>query len=80
MEREETFDRDGFYHTGDAGYFDADGVFFFKARLGDMIKTAGANVDAARGRGLLEASPRCARAFVVGRPRSGARPERRRGA
>jgi acyl-CoA synthetase (AMP-forming)/AMP-acid ligase II len=41
-EREQTFDADGFYHTGDGGYFDADGVLFFQSRLGDMIKTAGA--------------------------------------
>jgi acyl-CoA synthetase (AMP-forming)/AMP-acid ligase II len=49
QERDETFDRDGFYHTGDAGYFDADGVFFFKARIGEMIKTAGER-DPSRGR------------------------------
>ena len=29
QEREDVFDRDGYYHTGDAGYFDADGVLFF---------------------------------------------------
>jgi acyl-CoA synthetase (AMP-forming)/AMP-acid ligase II len=37
VERETTFDADGFYHTGDAGYFDEEGYLFFKARLGDMI-------------------------------------------
>jgi len=29
-----------------AGYFDADGVLFFSRGSGEMIKTAGANVNA----------------------------------
>ena len=68
LEREEVFDRDGFYHTGDAGYFDADGVFFFKARLGDMIKTAGANVTPREVEIVLESQPEVRSAFVVGVP------------
>jgi acyl-CoA synthetase (AMP-forming)/AMP-acid ligase II len=67
-EREETFDADGFYHTGDAGSFDADGVFFFSARLGDMIKTAGANVTPRELEVLIEAFPEVRSAFVVGVP------------
>jgi len=44
-EREEVFEPDGWYRTGDAGHFDADGWFYFTGRLGEMIKTAGgANV------------------------------------
>jgi acyl-CoA synthetase (AMP-forming)/AMP-acid ligase II len=68
VEREDSFDREGFYHTGDAGYFDADGVFFFKARLGDMIKTAGANVTPREVEVLMEAQPEIRSAFVVGVP------------
>jgi acyl-CoA synthetase (AMP-forming)/AMP-acid ligase II len=34
VEREDSFDRDGFYHTGDAGYFDADGVFLSRRGSG----------------------------------------------
>ncbi|HKE10983.1 MAG TPA: long-chain fatty acid--CoA ligase, partial [Myxococcota bacterium] len=34
VEREDAFDRDGFYHTGDAGFFNAEGVLFFQGRLG----------------------------------------------
>jgi acyl-CoA synthetase (AMP-forming)/AMP-acid ligase II len=64
--REETFDADGFYHTGDAGRFDADGVLFFEARLGDMIKTAGANVAPREVEVQLEALPEVSSAFVVG--------------
>ena len=43
-ERHETFDRDGWYHSGDLFLVDAEGFFYFKGRYGEMIKTAGANV------------------------------------
>jgi acyl-CoA synthetase (AMP-forming)/AMP-acid ligase II len=68
VEREETFDRDGFYHTGDAGHFDAEGYLFFKARLGDMIKTAGANVAPREVEVLIDAFPEVQASFVVGVP------------
>jgi acyl-CoA synthetase (AMP-forming)/AMP-acid ligase II len=42
--REETFDADGWFHTGDLVRRDQDGVFYFVGRAGAMIKTAGANV------------------------------------
>lgn len=42
--REETFDADGWFHTGDLVRRDDDGVFYFVGRAGAMIKTAGANV------------------------------------
>ncbi len=43
-ERHETFDPDGWYRTGDLVTTDADGLFYFRGRSSDMIKTAGANV------------------------------------
>jgi len=66
QERDETFDRDGFYHTGDVGRFDAEGHLFFEARLGDLIKTAGANVAPREVEVLLEAMPEVSSAYVVG--------------
>ncbi len=43
-ERHETFERDGWYRTGDLFHVDPEGFFYFTGRRGDMIKTAGANV------------------------------------
>ncbi len=45
--REETFDADGWFHTGDLVRADDDGFMYFVGRLSAMIKTAGANVSAA---------------------------------
>ncbi|MEO3757036.1 class I adenylate-forming enzyme family protein [Mycobacterium sp. B14F4] len=42
--REECFDADGWFHTGDLVRTDAEGYVYFVGRRGAMIKTAGANV------------------------------------
>ena len=42
--REECFDADGWFHTGDIVRTDADGFVYFIGRRDAMIKTAGANV------------------------------------
>ncbi len=68
IEREQTFDASGFYHTGDGGHVDTDGVLFFKARLGDMIKTAGANVTPREVEVVMESIDTVKSAFVVGLP------------
>ncbi|MBW1883934.1 MAG: acyl--CoA ligase [Deltaproteobacteria bacterium] len=41
---ENVLDADGFFHTGDGGFIDADGLLHWKGRLSGMIKTGGANV------------------------------------
>lgn len=66
--RSQVFDADGYYHTGDAGFFDAEGTLFFKGRLGEMIKTGGANVTPREVEIVLESYPEIKSAFVVGLP------------
>ncbi len=68
LEREETFTRDGFYATGDAGFFDAEGLLHFQGRLGDLIKTGGANVTPSEVEQALARYPEVKEAYVVGVP------------
>lgn len=65
--REECFDADGWFHTGDLVRVDADGFFYFVGRLSAMIKTAGANVSAAEVEKAI-AKVTGAEAHVVGIP------------
>jgi len=66
-EREETFERDGFYDTKDRGYL-KDGFLFFAGRDVGLIKTGGNNVSALEVEGLLKSMPSVANAYVVGIP------------
>ena len=66
--REEVFDEDGWYHTGDGGRIDEDGHLYFAGRTDDMIKTAGANVSPIEVEGVLVAMPEVREAYVVGVP------------
>jgi acyl-CoA synthetase (AMP-forming)/AMP-acid ligase II len=43
-ERFDTFDADGWFHTGDVFHTDEAGHYYFHGRDDDMIKTSGANV------------------------------------
>jgi len=64
-ERDEVFDADGWYHTGDRGSFDR-GWFFFTGRSSDLIKTSGANVAPAEVEGALASLDGVRAAFVFG--------------
>ena len=66
-EREDTFDRDGYYHTGDRGYIE-NGDIFFCGRYSEMIKSGGANVSPLEVEGVLKSFDRVASAVVVGVP------------
>ena len=67
-EREEVFDADGYYRTGDGGRFDSAGHLFFSGRLGELIKTGGANVTPREVELALEALDDVKEAHVVGVP------------
>ncbi|MHB8467420.1 MAG: class I adenylate-forming enzyme family protein [Acidimicrobiales bacterium] len=66
--RDECLDQDGFFHTGDAGYFDDDGVVHWTGRRTEMIKTGGANVSPAELEVQLRACPPVKLARVLGVP------------
>jgi acyl-CoA synthetase (AMP-forming)/AMP-acid ligase II len=68
MEREECFDADGFYRSGDAGHLNDEGFLFFTARLGDLIKTAGANVAPREVEIAIDEMPEVESSYVVGLP------------
>jgi fatty-acyl-CoA synthase len=64
----ECFDPDGYFHTGDAGYFDGDGYVHWTGRRTEMIKTGGANVSPAELEVQLRACPPVKLARIVGMP------------
>lgn len=66
MDAAHCFDAEGYFHTGDLGYFDDAGCLHFVKRLKDVVKTMGVNVAAPEVERVLESHPRVRRAFVVG--------------
>ncbi len=67
-ERHEVFTPDGWYATGDLGWFGADEHLRFAGRRGDMIKTGGSNVSPAEVEAALLELPQVSAAFVFGIP------------
>jgi fatty-acyl-CoA synthase len=65
---EDTFDADGFLHTGDVGFLDGNGELVFEGRRTEMIRTAGANVSPAEIEVALRACPPVKLSRVVGVP------------
>ena len=49
----ETFDKDGFFHTGDVGHLDKEGLIYIKDRIKEMIKVKGQQVPPAELEDLL---------------------------
>ena len=72
-EREECFEPDGFFRTGDLCAITEDGHLFFHGRGGEMIKTSGANVSPREVELALMAFPEVAETVVLGKrdPRAG---------
>ena len=67
-ERGEVFTPDGWYRSGDGGYFGEDGHFYFTGRLGDLIKSQGMNITPRDVEIALELHPDVVLAFVCGVP------------
>lgn len=67
-ERHDTFTPDGWYATGDLGWFGADGHLRFSGRRTAMIKTGGSNVSPAEVEMALVDLPEVREAFVFGIP------------
>jgi crotonobetaine/carnitine-CoA ligase len=59
---------DGWLHTGDNGYFDADGFLYFYDRAKDVIKRGGENISASEVEATLTGHPGIALAAVIGIP------------
>jgi len=62
------FDPDGFFLTGDLGWFDADGRLRFHGRIKDVVKTGGLNVSPLEVEQILLGHPAVEQAHVVGVP------------
>ena len=60
--------RDGWYHTGDTGWLDADGDLFVTGRIDDMIVTGGENVSPVEIESVLSLHPAVEEVAVAGLP------------
>jgi long-chain acyl-CoA synthetase len=60
--------RGGWYHTGDAGYVDADGYLYLVDRVKDMIVTGGENVYSTEVENAVASHPAVAQVAVIGIP------------
>lgn len=64
----ESIDAEGYLHTGDIAYVDADGKYFIIDRLKELIKTKGFQVAPAELEATLVKHPQVADAAVIGVP------------
>lgn len=65
---EEAFTADGWLRTGDQGYQDDNGWFYFVDRKSNMVKRAGENISTAELESIIEEHPDVAEAAVIGVP------------
>lgn len=61
--------RHGWFHSGDVGHFDADGMLWFKDRLKDVIKSGGENVASVEvEQALYDTEPALLEVVAIGLP------------
>ncbi len=58
----------GWFHSGDNGHFDADGILWYEDRKKDVIKSGGENVASIEVEKALYADPRIGEVVVIGLP------------
>ncbi|GII24817.1 class I adenylate-forming enzyme family protein [Planosporangium mesophilum] len=58
----------GWFHSGDVGHLDSEGVVWFTDRVKDMVKTGGENVSSVEVERVLLSSPEIVEAAVIGVP------------
>lgn len=66
--RSQVFQPDGWWRSGDVGLINAEGFFFLKGRLGNMIKTSGASVAPREVEAVLSELTGGMQCFVIGLP------------
>ena len=64
----QSIDAEGWFRSGDAGFFDADGYLFIHDRVKDMIVSGGENIYPAEVENALMSHPSVADAAVIGVP------------
>jgi acyl-CoA synthetase (AMP-forming)/AMP-acid ligase II len=67
-ERHDTFTPDGWYPTGDQGWFDSEALLHFTGRGNAMIKTSGSNVSPEEVESTMRELAGVSDAFVIGLP------------
>lgn len=64
----ESYDAQGYFHTGDLGMLDAEGRLFYRGRLKEMVKSGGINIAPAEVEETLMRHPSVRTAYVIGVP------------
>ncbi|MDG1206660.1 MAG: AMP-binding protein, partial [Pseudomonadales bacterium] len=57
---------EGYFHSGDGGYFDADGYLFIMGRTDDVINVAGHRLSTGEMEEIVASHPACAECAVIG--------------